>query len=65
MPYSNDDTRASFRTVMNAANVTILSDTALDLLIEMVEPNNLPEQYYFGTNKAAALLKFMGRRELK
>jgi hypothetical protein len=36
---------------MNAANGTVLSYAALDLLIEMLEPNNLPEQYYFGTSK--------------
>ena len=63
-PTANDDTRTSIRTVMNAANGAILSDTALDLLIEMLEPNVLPEQYFFGTNKAAAMLKLMGRREL-
>ena len=64
-PTANDDTRTSIRTVMNAANGAILSDTALDLLIEMLEPDNLPEQYYFGTNKVAAMLKLIERRELK
>ena len=64
-PTANDDTRASIRTVMNAANGAILSDTALDLLIEMLEPNVLPEQFYFGTDKAAAKLKLTGRREIK
>jgi hypothetical protein len=64
-PTANDDTRTSIRTVMNASTGAILSDLALDLLIEMLEPNNLPEQYYFGTNKAAALLKLTERREIK
>jgi len=64
-PTANDDTRASIRAVINAANGAILSDTALNLLIEMLEPNNLPEQYYFGTSKAAAMLKLTGREELK
>ena len=64
-PTANDDTRASIRAVMNAANGAILSGTALDLLIRMLEPDNLPEQYYFGTNKSAGLLKFKGRNELK
>jgi hypothetical protein len=64
-PTANDDTRASIRTVMNAANGAILSDTALNLLIEMLEPNNLPQQYYFGTSKAAAMLKLTERREFK
>jgi len=64
-PTANDDTRASIRAVMNAANGAILSDSALNLLIEMLEPANLPEQYYFGTNKATAMLKLTGRCELK
>jgi len=64
-PTANDDTRASIRTVMSAANGAILSDTALNLLIEMLEPNNLPEQYYFGTSKAVVLLKLMERHEFK
>jgi hypothetical protein len=64
-PTANDDTRTSIRTVMNAANGRVLSDAAIDLLIEMLEPNNLPEQYFFGTNKAAALLKLTGRHEIK
>ena len=63
-PTANDETRTSIRTVMNAANGAILSDTALDLLIEMLEPNVLPEQYYFGTSKSAAMLKFGGRRKI-
>ena len=64
-PTANDDTRASIRTVINAANGAILSDAALGLLIEILEPNVLPEQYFFGTNKAAAMLKLTGRRELQ
>ena len=64
-PTANDDTRAAIRTVMNAANGAIMSDAALNLLIEMLEPDNLPEQYYFGTGKAAAMLKLAERRELK
>jgi hypothetical protein len=62
---ANDDTRASIRAVMNAANGAILSDAALDLLIQMLEPDNLPEQYYFGTSHAVSLLKFKGRSALK
>jgi hypothetical protein len=60
-PTANDDTRTSIRAIMNAANGAILSDAALDLLIQMLEPNNLPDQYYFGTGKSVRLLKFIGR----
>ena len=64
-PTANDDTRTAIRTVMSAANGAVMSDAALNLLIEMLEPDNLPEQYYFGTGKAAAMLKLAERRELK
>jgi len=64
-PTANDDTRTAIRTVMNAASGAIMSDAALNLLIEMLEPANLPEQYYFGTDKAAAMLKLVEKRELK
>ena len=50
---------------MNAANGAILSDAALDLLIEMLEPSVLPEQYFFGNNNAAAMLELTRRHELK
>jgi len=64
-PTANDDTRTSIRTVLNASNGAILTDTAIDLLIELLEPNNLPTQYYFGTDTAAKLLKSKGRSELR
>ena len=60
-PTANDDTRTSIRTVTSAANGSILSDNALDLLLTLLEPYNLPTQYFFGTDKAAKLLNFKGR----
>jgi hypothetical protein len=63
-PTANDDTRTSIRAVTNAANGAILSDAALDLLLTMLEPDNLPKQYYFGSNAAAKLLEFKGRSVL-
>jgi len=64
-PTANDNTRTSIRTVMNAANGNILSDTALDLLIALLEPENLPVQYYFGSETAAKLLDFKDRSVVK
>jgi len=64
-PTANDDTRTSIRTVMNASNGRIFSDTALDLLIELLKPSILPIQYYFGTVKAVALLKLIKRYDLQ
>ena len=64
-PTANDDTRTAIRAVMNAANGAILSDAALDLLLEMLEPNALPEQYFFGKNNAASSLRLTRRHEFK
>jgi len=64
-PTANDDTRTSIRTVMNASNGRILSDTALDLLIEMLNPSILPVQYFFGTDGAVAMLNMVQRHTLQ
>jgi hypothetical protein len=64
-PTANDDTRASIRIVTSAASGAILSDAALDLLLTMLEPNNLPEQYYFGSETAAKSLVPKGRRVIQ
>jgi len=64
-PTANDNTRTSIRTVMNAANGNILSEAALDLLIALLEPENLPMQYYFGSGKSAKLLAFKDRSVIK
>lgn len=41
------------------------SDEVLDALIKDLEPENLPKQYYFGTNKAIQKLRFKQiRREI-
>lgn len=63
-PTANDDTRTSIRAVMNMSNGAIISDAALNLLSEMLEPNNLPIQYYFGTNEATTLLSLTERYKL-
>jgi len=63
-PTANDNTRAALRTVTNMANGTILSDAAMDFLIATLEPENLPTQYYFGTQKAVELLKFKRRERI-
>ena len=64
-PTANDNTRTSIRTVMNAANGNILSDAALDLLIALLEPEKLPMQYYFGSEKSAKLLSLKDRSVVK
>jgi len=60
-PTANDDTRTSIRAVMSTANGEILSDDALNFLLKLLKPDNLPTQYFFGTERAVKLLDFKGR----
>ena len=56
-------------TIINAYREDIIesnySDAVLDALIKDLEPENLPKQYFFGTNKAIQRLHFKQiRREI-
>ena len=62
---ANDNTRASIQTVISAAGGQALSDRAIDALIALVEPDNLPQQYFFGAQRAADLLQLIGRRIIR
>jgi hypothetical protein len=52
-PTANDNTRASIDTVFSASGGNIMSDRAINALLQLVEPENLPSQYFFGAQKAA------------
>ena len=62
---ANDNTRVSIQTVLSAAGGQILTERAIDALIALVEPSNLPPQYFFGSQKAADSLRFMSRRIIR
>jgi len=64
-PTANDNTRASIRAIFNASNGAVLSKAAQELLIEMLEPYNLPIQYFFDTAEAAVLLTLKRRHDIK
>ncbi|MDR1572504.1 MAG: DUF3990 domain-containing protein [Clostridiales Family XIII bacterium] len=64
-PTANDNTRAAIQTVMPLSRGEILTDKAIDALIALIEPENLPWQFFFGTQRAAALLQFKGRRIIR
>lgn len=56
-------------TVINAYKDELIAsnyaDEILDELIKDLEPENLPKQYFFGTNEAIQKLKFKkNRREI-
>jgi len=60
-PTANDDTRASIQAFFTGVFGDVNSDSAIDFLISLIEPYQLPIQYFFGTQRAADLLVFMER----
>jgi hypothetical protein len=64
-PTANDNTRVAIRAFFAGAYGDIQSDSAMDTLISLIEPAKLPIQFYFGSEKAAAMLTLTGRREIK
>ena len=59
-PTANDDTRTALRVYSIGEYGELGSDDALDILIRRLKAFNLPDQVYFGNNKAASLLILKG-----
>ena len=64
-PTANDNTMTAISLFFAGAYGDIKSDIAIDRLIEQIEPEKLPGQYFFGSMKAAALLKLISREQLQ
>jgi hypothetical protein len=64
-PTANDNTRAAIQTVIPLTNGQIMTDRAIDALIALIEPANLPQQFFFGTGCAADLLRLTKRRIIR
>lgn len=60
-PTANDNTRAAIQTVMPLTKGQVMTDRAIDALIALIEPDKLPWQFFFGTQRAADLLCFTER----
>jgi hypothetical protein len=60
-PTANDNTLTTIGLFFAGAYGDIQSDIAIDRLIEQIEPDRLPYQYFFGSPKAAELLIFKAR----
>jgi len=60
-PTANDDTRASIQAFFMGVFGDVNSDSAINFLIGLIEPYQLPIQYFFGTQRAADLLFFRER----
>ena len=64
-PTANDNTRAAIQTVMPLTKGQVVADKAIDALLALIEPDALPWQFFFGTQRAADLLRLSGRRMLR
>ncbi|MDR2295899.1 MAG: DUF3990 domain-containing protein [Clostridiales Family XIII bacterium] len=64
-PTANDNTRAAIQTIMPLTKGQVMTDKAIDALIALIEPDNLPRQFFFGTQRAADLLHLNGRRIIR
>jgi hypothetical protein len=61
-PTANDDTLITIGALLNHTYGDPKSDRAKELFLEFILADRLPRQTFFGTAKAAALLKFKSRR---
>ncbi|MDR0382017.1 MAG: DUF3990 domain-containing protein [Oscillospiraceae bacterium] len=64
-PTANDNTRAAIQTVIPLTKGQVMTDKAIDALIALIEPEKLPRQFFFGTQRAADLLHLRGRRVIR
>lgn len=64
-PTANDNTRVAIQTVLPLTRGQVLTDRAIDALITLMEPDNLPWQFFFGTQRAADMLRCTGRRSIR
>lgn len=60
-PTANDNTRAAIQTIMPLTKGQVMTDKAIDTLIALIEPDNLPWQFFFGTQRSADLLRLTER----
>jgi len=61
-PTANDNTRAAIQTIVPMTKGQVMADKAIDALIALIEPDNIPWQFFFGTQRAADLLHLNERR---
>jgi hypothetical protein len=63
-PTANDNTLTAIGLFFAGAYGDVTSDNAVDRLIEQIEPDKLPHQYFFGSRKAAEMLVLKTRETL-
>ena len=63
-PTANDNTNATIDLFIIGTYGDPKSDFAINTFLELILPEVLPRQFYFGSDKAVSLLKQKGRREV-
>jgi hypothetical protein len=64
-PTADDNTRAAIQTVVPLTKGQVMTDKAIDALIMLVEPDNLPDQFFFGSKHATDMLQLVERRKIR
>ena len=64
-PTANDNTRASIQAFFAGAYGDVKTDRAVNMLINLLEPQKLPVQFFFGSQRAANLLVFKNRAAIE
>ena len=64
-PTANDDTVITLGAFLNNAYGDRHSQRAKEIFLELILPDALPRQIYFGTQKAVTFLKFAARRVIE
>jgi hypothetical protein len=64
-PTADDNTRAAIQTVFPLTKGQVMTDKAIDALITLIEPDMLPAQFFFGSQRAADMLRFIERRAIQ
>lgn len=63
-PTANDKTNAVIQIYLSGGYGTIGSDKAIDTLLGLIEPDKLPAQYFFATERAVKYLKLIKKEQL-
>jgi len=63
-PAANDRTLVTVQAYLAGLYGNLDDDRAIQTFLERIEPQKLPAQFYFGTQKAVDLLDFKGRSRL-
>jgi hypothetical protein len=61
-PTANDDTNVVVQAFLNRVYGDPNSELAIRIFLQFILPDRLPRQMFFGTQKAASLLRFIERR---